>query len=100
MPLAAYCVAYERWKTAVEAFDQVAERDPVMSGLLVKGSEGQPRTNPLLQIAASAASDMVKFASEFGFSPAARSRIVAGPTPSTGKFTGLLAGEDGGPSRA
>jgi P27 family predicted phage terminase small subunit len=63
-----------------------------MHGLLVKGSEGQARTNPLAKIAADAAADMVRFAGEFGFSPAARSRIAAGLKPvSSGKFAGLLA---------
>jgi P27 family predicted phage terminase small subunit len=91
MPLAAYCVSYHRWRTAVESLDAVAMLDPMMHGLLVKGSEGQARDNPLVRIAASAAGDMVRYASEFGFSPAARSRIVAGPRPGPSKFDGLLA---------
>ena len=71
-----------------------------MHGLLVRGSEGQARTNPLAKIAADAAADMVKFAAEFGFSPAARSRIAAGAgplfgRPLDGKFAGLLAYDDG-----
>ena len=93
MVLAAYCDACKRWRTAVEALDRVAELDPAMQGLLVRGAEGQARINPLARIVLEAAADMVRYASEFGFSPAARSRIAAGPTPSTGKFTGLLAGE-------
>lgn len=92
MPLAAYCDAFNRWRTAVEAFDRVAQLDPAMHGLLVKGSEGQARPNPLAKIAAEAAADMVRFASEFGFGPAARSRISAGADPGDGKFSGLLAG--------
>jgi P27 family predicted phage terminase small subunit len=94
MVLAAYCEAYKRWRTAVEALDRVAQLDPTMDGLLVRGSEGQARPNPLVRLASEAAADMLRFASEFGFSPAARSRIAAGPAPSSGKFTGLLAGED------
>lgn len=97
MPLAAYCEAFKRWRTATEAIDQVEALDPVMHGLLVRGSEGQARVNPLAKIAAEAAADMVKFASEFGFSPAARSRIAGGVAftkPSDGKFAGLLAGVD------
>jgi P27 family predicted phage terminase small subunit len=92
-PLAAYCESFKRRKTAVQALDQVAALDPTMAGLLVRGSEGQARPNPLVRIASEAAADMLRFASEFGFSPAARSRISAGPTPSSGKFAGLLAGD-------
>jgi P27 family predicted phage terminase small subunit len=89
--LAAYCVSFQRWKSALEAFDKRAQLDPTMHGLLVKGSEGQPRPNPLLKIAASAASDTVRYAGEFGFTPAARSRIAAGVGPTTpSKFGDLL----------
>lgn len=92
MPLAAYCTSFQRWKTATEAFDRMALLDPVMHGLLVKGSEGQARPNPLARIAAEAASDMVRYASEFGFGPAARSRISAGVEVGDGKFAGLIPG--------
>src|ERR1700733_11144224 len=93
MVLSGYCEATKRWRTAVEALNRVAEMDPTMDGLLVRGSEGQARPNPLVRIISEAASDMLRFASEFGFSPVARNRIAAGPAPSSGKFTGLLAGE-------
>jgi P27 family predicted phage terminase small subunit len=78
MPLAAYCMAYEHWRTAEELMVRMAAGDPALQGLLVKGSKGQPRANPLLEISRMAARDMVRFADEFGFSPAARSRISAG----------------------
>jgi P27 family predicted phage terminase small subunit len=94
MPLAAYCESFKRWKTAVEALDKVAVLDPNMHGLLVKGSEGQARPNPLIRIAAEAAIDMIRVAGEFGFSPAARSRIAMGPRPGPGKFDGFLGGDD------
>jgi P27 family predicted phage terminase small subunit len=91
MPLAGYCASFGRWKTALETFNRVAASDPVMHGLLVKGSEGQPRSNPLVRIAADAAADMLRFASEFGFTPAARSRIAAGVGgPTSSKFGDLL----------
>ena len=49
--------------------------------------------NPLVLTARQAAGDMVRFAAEFGFSPAARSRIsnIDGEDPES-KFSGLLAG--------
>jgi P27 family predicted phage terminase small subunit len=94
MPLAVYCVSRQRWRTAEEALARVAALDPTMDGLLVRGSKGNARMNPLVQISAQAASDMVRFASEFGFSPAARSRIAMGPRPGPSKFDGLLGGDN------
>jgi P27 family predicted phage terminase small subunit len=94
MPLAAYCTAYQHWREAEEALAQLAERDPATRGLLIRSTTGEPRLNPLLRAAATCAADMVRFAAEFGFSPAARSRISAGLAyelaPS--KFDGLLGG--------
>jgi len=94
MPLAAYCVAYARWRQAEEALAKMGEKDPVTAGMLIKGSLGDARVNPLVRVAASAADAMVSFAGHFGMSPAARARISAGvgyePPPS--KFDGLLGG--------
>jgi P27 family predicted phage terminase small subunit len=99
MTLAAYCVAYQHWREAEELLQQLAAVDDKAHGLLVKGSKGQARGNPLVQIAREAASDMIRAAAEFGFSPAARSRIavgIGGPfaQPPAGKFQGLIAGAD------
>jgi P27 family predicted phage terminase small subunit len=92
--LAAYCVAYQHWRTAEELLKELAEVHPKAHGLLVRGSKGQAKSNPLLQVSREAAADMVRIAAEFGFSPAARSRIAAGiggfgPRPPS-KFDGLL----------
>jgi P27 family predicted phage terminase small subunit len=92
MPLAAYCDAYDRWRTAKETVAAMAERDPVMHGLIVKTQSSGAAPNPLVWIAANAAKDMVRFAAEFGMTPAARSRINAGVDLDDGKFAGLLAG--------
>jgi P27 family predicted phage terminase small subunit len=97
--LAAYCVAFQTWRQSEELLAQLADADEKAHGLLVRGSKGQPRANPLLQIAREAASDMIRAATEFGFSPAARSRIalgIGGPfaRPPASKFDGLLAGSD------
>jgi len=93
-PLAAYCVAYAHWRTALEALRAIAERDPVMAGLVVKNTNSNAQQNPLVHIARKSASDMVRYASEFGFTPAARARIAAGPFADAGgpggKFDGLL----------
>jgi P27 family predicted phage terminase small subunit len=93
MPLAAYCMAYARWRAAEEGLARTAEFSPRTSGLLIRTMDGNARANPLARIAAAAAADMVRYAAEFGFSPAARARIAAGPfadPPSGGKFDGLL----------
>jgi P27 family predicted phage terminase small subunit len=91
---AAYCECFARWRTAEEALALMAANDPVMQGLLVKGKRGTVIENPLVYISRQAARDMVRFASEFGFSPAARSRINGGgdmgPRPPS-KFGDLLA---------
>jgi P27 family predicted phage terminase small subunit len=92
--LAAYCYSYGQWRTAAEAIARMAAGDPVMSGLIIKTKRnGEATQNPLVPIARKAALDMVRYASEFGFTPAARSRIDAGPGGSgPGKFDGFLAG--------
>jgi P27 family predicted phage terminase small subunit len=93
MTLGAYCQAYAHWRQAEELLARMA--DDKMHGLLVKGSKGQPVPNPLIEVSRMAARDMVRYAAEFGFSPAARSRISAGvsliPSPPS-KFEGLLGG--------
>jgi P27 family predicted phage terminase small subunit len=93
-PLAAYCSAYARWRYAEEALARIAANDPVMSGLMVRARNGTPMQNPLAITASKSANDMVRYASEFGLTPAARSRIAAGvyTEGKAGKFDGLLAG--------
>jgi P27 family predicted phage terminase small subunit len=90
---AAYCQSYATWRTAVETFNAMGERDATTGGLLVKRvSDGNPMRNPLVAIAANAASDMVRYAAEFGLTPLARGRIAAGGGyEPPGKFDGLLA---------
>jgi P27 family predicted phage terminase small subunit len=70
----------------------MAKHDQATDGLLIKAADGNARTNPLARIAADAARDMLRYAEQFGFSPAARARILAGPfEPPGGKFGDLLA---------
>jgi P27 family predicted phage terminase small subunit len=94
MPLASYCVAYARWREAEELLAEMAARDQVTSGMLVKNQSGDARINPLAKISRLAAADMVRYAGEFGFSPAARARIAAGPGSAqpASKFDGLFGG--------
>jgi P27 family predicted phage terminase small subunit len=95
MPLATYCTAYQRWRTAEEVLGKMAEKDPATSALLVRGPDGAPRQNPMVKIAANAAADMITYAGHFGMTALARARISAGagfePPPGGGKFDGLIA---------
>jgi P27 family predicted phage terminase small subunit len=88
----AYCEAYSLWRTAGEALAKEAEDDPISHGLIVEGKDGG-KVNLLVSIASSAARDMLRFAGEFGMTPAARSRIISGVDPHDprGKFGDLLA---------
>jgi P27 family predicted phage terminase small subunit len=73
--LAAYCIAYGRWRSAEDAIAKMAERDALTSGLMIKTTNGNAIQNPLVGTSNKAASDMVRFAAEFGMTPSARSRI-------------------------
>jgi P27 family predicted phage terminase small subunit len=92
--LAAYCYAFGQWKMAVEALERIQSGDPVMNGMLIKGKYGNSIVNPLVSVVRKHAADVVRYAAEFGLTPAARSRIsggIRGENPQ-GKFAGLLAG--------
>ena len=93
-PLAAYFMAYSRWRTAEEALAEMTKDDPKWRGFIVYGAQGTPVKNPLVTAVAKAAADMVRYASEFGFTPAARCRISSGPAGDkhANKFAGLLGG--------
>jgi len=91
--LAAYCQAYGRWRKAEEALAQMAKTDPLTGAMVVRTHNGNHVQNPIVITAQKAAKDMVRFASEFGFSPAARSRIALGAdNQEPRRFAGLLAG--------
>ena len=77
--LAAYCQAYAIWKQATEALNVMARSDILTRALMIKTTKGNAIQNPLLGIANTAASNMVRFAAEFGMTPSARARIHAGP---------------------
>src|SRR6266446_4193257 len=70
--LAAYCGAYALWAEATEAIQKY--------GAMVKSPTGFPIQSPYLAIANRQAEIMMRIASEFGFTPASRSRIA---TPSS-----------------
>ena len=91
-PLAAYCHSYGQWRMAAESLARMAANDPIMNGQIIKTKYGDAAANPLVNIARKHAGDMVRYAAEFGLSPAARTRINSpGPDNSQSKFGGLIA---------
>jgi P27 family predicted phage terminase small subunit len=74
--LAAYCGAYAMWAEATEAIQKF--------GTMVKSPTGYPIQSPYVAIANRQAEIMMRIASEFGFTPASRSRIS---TPSNSEPT-------------
>ena len=70
--LAAYCGAYALWAEATEAIQKY--------GTMVKSPSGYPIQSPYVSIANRQAEIMMRIASEFGFTPASRSRIAV-PRP-------------------
>ena len=77
--LAAYCQAYARWVQAERAISEMAKRDALTGGLMIKTTNGNAIQNPLVGTANKAAADMMRYASEFGMTPSSRSRINAEP---------------------
>ena len=69
--LATYCGAYALWAEAMEQIQKF--------GTMVKSPTGYPIQSPYLSIANRQAELMMRVASEFGFTPASRSRISAPP---------------------
>jgi P27 family predicted phage terminase small subunit len=91
--LAIYCHAYGQWRLAAETLAKMAANDPDTGGQIIKTKYGDAVQNPLVSIARKHAADMVRYASEFGLTALARSRLSAGtntPPPHGGKFAGLL----------
>lgn len=83
--LAAYCQAYGRWIQAERAIAEMAKRDHLTAGLLIKTTNGNAIQNPLVGTANKAMADMVRYAAEFGMTPSARSRIQTGQPQGSGQ---------------
>jgi P27 family predicted phage terminase small subunit len=69
--LAAYCEAYALWAEAIVAVRKF--------GSMVKSPSGYPMQSPYIAMANRQAEIMMRIASEFGFTPASRSRISVPP---------------------
>ncbi len=65
--LAVYCIAYERWMDACDKLKTTS--------MIAKAPSGYPMINPYWTIQKQAADQMIRLASEFGLTPASRSRL-------------------------
>jgi P27 family predicted phage terminase small subunit len=90
--LAAYCHAFGQWRMAAESLAKMQANDPIMNGMIIKTKYGDAAMNPLVSIARKHAADVIRYASEFGLTPVARTRLAAGgfAPSSPSKFDGLL----------
>src|SRR6185437_2127855 len=88
--LATYCSAYGLWAEAIEAVQKY--------GTMVKSPTGYPIQSPYVSIANRQAEIMMRIASEFGFTPASRSRIsMPGPPDSQTSLFDFVPETDDGP---
>ena len=77
-PFAAYCQSYARWVQAERLLAGLAEQDGTgRDAMLIKTRAGGVTPNPLIWVARNAASDMLRYATEFGFTPSSRTRVHA-----------------------
>ena len=76
--LATYCEAYALWVEAISAIRKY--------GTMVKSPSGYPMQSPYLAIANKQAEMMMRIASEFGLTPASRSRISVPSEPEPSLF--------------
>ena len=85
--LATYCEAYALWVEAISAIRKY--------GTMVKSPSGYPMQSPYLAIANKQAEIMMRIASEFGLTPASRSRIAVPIEPDPTLFDILKNGNGG-----
>lgn len=84
--LAAYCGACGLWAEATEAIQKY--------GAMVKSPTGFPMQSPYVAIANRQAEIMMRIASEFGFTPASRSRLST-PCPEEPSLFDLMSTKSG-----
>lgn len=73
--LAAYCMAYGRWRLAEDVASRLAAQDPGTHGLLLKTQSGNVIQNPAVGVANVARRDMLRLAAEFGLTPSGRTAL-------------------------
>lgn len=74
--LAGYCELYARWQKAEREIQKPAAKG---GGEVVTTPNGSLQVSPWVSISRAALSEMRKFASEFGLTPASRSKVSAEP---------------------
>jgi P27 family predicted phage terminase small subunit len=81
---AAYCVAYSRWVKAERALAAMLDKseDSLLGGMAFKTHRGNLSINPIIRVANASMDLMLKAASEFGLTPASRSRAGSGTSNS------------------
>jgi len=77
--LAAYCVAYSRWRYAEEDLERMAQTDASTHAAVIRTKQGNLIQNPMVGVANTARREMQRLAAEFGLSPSARTQIAADP---------------------
>src|SRR6516164_8796584 len=75
----AYCLAYARWREAEDGLAHARAADPINKGLTVINARGGTSENPLIGTSRRACFEMMRYAAEFGFSPASRARVHRPP---------------------
>lgn len=79
--LAAYCEVYARW---LHANEQICK-----NGCVIPDEDGFPRSSPYLRVANDAFQQMRSLLTEFGLTPAARSRVSAPDRPTENPFAAI-----------
>lgn len=75
------CSAYGRWRQAEATLRRMGQNDALTEGLMIRTKAGNAVYNPVLAASNRALEQFKSLAVEFGMTPAARSRIVAGTPP-------------------
>jgi P27 family predicted phage terminase small subunit len=89
---AAYCETYSKWRHAEDELNKL-KKEGALKAMVLKTISGNYIQNPLVGIARGAMADMVKYAIEFGLTPAARARLGTEAAPKKkSKFEGLING--------
>lgn len=94
---AAYCTSYSLWRTAEEEMQKLAvAKNHPLAGIVAQTTNGNIVQGVLVGVANKARGDMVRYAAEFGLTPAARARLAIDPSKhKKSKFEGLI-GANGG----